>query len=91
MKQLLDCHEKVINEGDFIAYATTNQIWVGKVIRLLEYKGDYETIYKIQILADEGGGKERMITFEHLGWKIYKINKCPGPHLVKADDEGFDW
>lgn len=65
---LLDCKEQVIREGDFIAYATTSRIWVGTVTKLIEYLGDSEDIYKIQIQTDEGKR-----TFEHLGWKIYKI------------------
>lgn len=68
MIELLDSKEQVIREGDFIAYATTNRIWVGTVTKLLEYVGDHETTYKIQIETDEGKR-----TFEHLGWKIYKI------------------
>lgn len=72
---LLDCHNNVIQKGDYIAYATTSRIWVGTVTKLLEYVGDSETTYKIQIRADEGDGTSRHHTFEHLGWKIYRIKK----------------
>ncbi len=71
---MLDSHDNVIQEGDYIAYATTSRIWVGTVTKLLEYVGDVETTYKIQIIADEGDGTTRRFTFEHLGWKIYKIH-----------------
>lgn len=73
MIELLDCHDNVIREGDYIAYATTNRIWVGTVIKLLEYVGDEDTTYKIQIRADEGDGTSPLQTFEHLGWKIYQV------------------
>lgn len=73
MIDLLDCHGNVIEEGDYIAYATTSRIWVGTVTKLLEYVGDAETTYKIQINADEGDGSQRKHTFDHLGHKIYKI------------------
>lgn len=76
MMELLDVHENVIHEGDYIAYATTSRIWVGTVTKLLEYVGDSETTYKIQIRADDLDLKPRLRTFEHLGWKIYRIKEA---------------
>lgn len=71
---LLDIHENTLREGDYIAYATSSRIWVGTITKLLEYTSDYrDPTYKIQIRADEADGTTRHMTFEHLGWKIYKI------------------
>lgn len=75
MIELLDSHNNVINVGDYITYATTSRIWVGTVTKLLEYPGDSETTYKIQIRVDEPDGTSPLRTFEHLGWKIFKIER----------------
>lgn len=72
-----DMWNRYCNLGDYIAYASTARLWVGRLtdIRLHD---DQSGIDKIQIATEDGDGTIRKHSFDYVPSKMFRIEEAHG-------------